>query len=261
MNKIEQISTSNVKIDDLYNYNDLINFVARKKNSEGKAFNTPHLIEPEVHYSSDPWQYSINSYGFRGPEWTFQKTPAFFGCSFIFGVGVEVPVSEILAKELNHDSIPNLGMPGSSAVNIIKLFSAFTRLHPVSDAVIILPALNRSYVPQYDDRWYHLNYLPFHPRGDKKLFKKVIQVFNEDVLVSYISDYIDWANEIAINRGITVYWGSWSYDTAELLKKKNINSIWWHNLDKARDGAHPGKKSHEFLSNTIYEKISKVNKL
>ena len=97
-----------------------------------------------------------------------------------------------------------------------------------------------------------------YPRNDKKFFKKVVSIFNDDVLTSYLSDYIDWANEIAKNRGITIHWGSWDTDVLDLLRQKNINaSLFRFDLDKARDGGHPGPKCHEDLCNVIYEKITK----
>ena len=259
MSKIEKISSSSVEITDLYLYNELVSIESKKKNTIGKSYTIPYFFSPEIHYLKDPWEYKINSYGFRGLEWTFQKTPAIFGCSCAFGIGVETPVSEILSKELDIDVIPNLGLPGASFVNIIKLFAAFTRLHPVSDAIIMLPGINRVFVPQYDahsNRWIHQNFILNYPRGNKKFFKKIVEVFSDDVLVSYLSDYVDWANEIAENRDITIHWGSWDSDTVDFLKNKDIDAIEWSvDFDLARDGQHPGVNCHKNLCNIIHKRI------
>ena len=261
MSRIEKISTSSVKITDLHEYNEMVNHYSTEKNLIGKKYTTPYFMLPDAKQKEDPWEYNINSYGFRGPDWTFQKSPALFGCSCTFGVGVETPVSELLANELGVDVIPNLGVPGGGFVSIIKLFSAFTRLHPVSDAIIMLPGPDRVFLPEYQldkKTWAHRNFILNYLRGDKKFFKKVVSIFNDDVLTSYLSDYIDWANEIAKNRGITIHWGSWDTDVLDLLRQKNINaSLFRFDLDKARDGGHPGPKCHEDLCNVIYEKITK----
>ena len=260
MNKLEKISTSNVKITDLHEYNEMVDFYAKANDLVGKNYKTSTLISLPVNIQHS-WEYAINSYGFRGLDWTFQKTPAFFGCSCTFGHGVETPVSEILAKKLGVDVIPNLGSPGAGFVTIIKLFSAFTRLHPVSDAIIMLPGINRVFLPEYqlsNKVWNHRNFILNYPRSDKKFFKKVVSVFNDDVLVSYFSDYVDWANEIAKNRDITIHWGSWDSDVLDLLRQKNINTTMFRfNLDRAVDGSHPGPKCHVELSNEIYKKIIK----
>jgi|TARA_B110000908_G_scaffold91048_1_gene108106 hypothetical protein len=261
MSRIEKISTSNVKITDLHEYNEIVNTYSKEKNLIGKKYTTSNIIWPEPKQKEHPWEYAINSYGFRGLDWTYQKSPAFFGCSCTFGFGVETPVSELFAKKLGVDVIPNLGIPGGGFVNIIKLFSAFTRLHPVSDAIIMLPAINRAFVPEYQlakKTWIHRSFILNYPRSDKKFFKKVVSVFNNDVLLSYFSDYIDWATEIAENRGITIHWGSWDTDVLDLLRQKNINAtLFRFDLDKAADDLHPGPKCHEDLSNVIYEKITK----
>tara|TARA_B110000093_G_scaffold36324_1_gene37904 strand:+ start:767 stop:1561 length:795 start_codon:yes stop_codon:yes gene_type:complete len=261
MSRIEKISTSSVKITDLHEYNEMVNQYSTEKNLIGKKYTTPYFISPDAKQKEDPWEYNINSYGSRGPDWTFQKSPALFGCSCTFGVGVETPVSELLANKLGVDVIPNLGIPGGGFVSIIKLFSAFTRLHPVSDAIIMLPGPDRVFLPEYQldkKTWAHRNFILNYLRGDKKFFKKVVSIFNDDVSASYLSDYIDWANEIAKNRGITIHWGSWNTNTVTFLEEKNINATTFRvDLDTARDGSHPGPKCHEDLCNVIYEKITK----
>ena len=124
MSRIEKISTSSVKITDLHEYNDMVNRYSTEKNLIGKKYTTPYFRSPDAKQKEDPWEYNINSYGFRGLDWTFQKSPALFGCSCTFGIGVETPVSELLAKKLGVDVIPNLGVPGGGFVSIIKVFSA-----------------------------------------------------------------------------------------------------------------------------------------
>jgi hypothetical protein len=260
MSRIEKISASNVKITDLHEYNEMVNLHSSANNLIGKNYTTPNILYPATKQKDHPWEYAINSYGFRGLDWTLKKGPAFFGCSCTFGFGVETPVSELLAKKLGVDVIPNLGAPGAGFVSIIKLFSAFTRLHPVSDAIIMLPGPDRVFLPEYhlaSKSWIHRNFILNYVRGDKKFFKKVVSIFNDDVSASYLSDYIDWANEIAKNRGITIHWGSWNIDTIEFLAQKNIDAtIFRNDLDKATDGAHPGPKCHEELSNVIYDKLT-----
>ena len=83
------------------------------------------------------------------------------------------------------------------------------------------------FLPEYQldkKTWAHRNFILNYLRGDKKFFKKVVSIFNDDVSASYLSDYIDWANEIAKNRGITIHWGSWNTNTVTFLEEKNINA-------------------------------------
>jgi len=253
MNDINQIQSSKVTLQDLYRYNQFVYYESRKQNSIGKAYSTPFFIEPEKFQHNDPWDYKINSHGYRGNEWAFEKTPAFFGCSCTFGVGVKAPASDIVCGELGVKSIPNLGSPGVSLANIVKLFASFVKLHPVSDAFIIIPPITRILLPTYNDKdaWQLINYLPNYVyKNDNKYHKKVFQVFNDNVAKSYAVDYIDWANLIAKDNCIKIHWGTWEKDTYEFLKLAIDTPFYWDNPPTmlARDGAHPGQEAHSILA-------------
>jgi|TARA_B110000908_G_C10168588_1_gene409669 hypothetical protein len=253
MNDIDQIQASKVTLQDLYRYNQFVYYESNKQNSIGKAYSTPFFIEPEKFQNNDPWDYNINSYGFRSNDWTFEKTPAFFGCSCVFGIGVKTPASDIVRGKLGVKSIPNLGSPGVSLANIIKLFAAFVKLHPVSEAFIIIPPITRVLLPTYNDKdaWQLVNYLPNYVyKNDKKFHKKVFQVLNDNVAKSYAVDYIDWANLIAKDNDIKIHWGAWEKDTYKFLKSAVDTSFYWSNPPNmlARDGAHPGQEAHQLLA-------------
>jgi len=262
MNKYSQIQSSKIKIDQLYKHNHHIHHSSMLLNRVGESYSTPHLYnEPEIDYKKDPWEYHINKHGFRGGEWTFEKSPAFFGCSCTFGIGVNTPASELLAKRLNIPNIPNLGMPGSSIANIIKVFTSFIRLYPVSDAFIILPPPGRVFLPEYDthsERWHYDTVLVNHYGTiNKKRHKQIFSVFTEDVSACYATDYIDWANVVAKQYGTTIHWMSWDEHTFNdyLLNVTDNPTLW--NLPKppARDRAHPGVAAHNWLANACYKLI------
>jgi hypothetical protein len=260
---LQKIIISKVGINDICAYNEMVHIYSLKNHFVGKSYTTPYFNKPEALQKKQKWEYSINKYGFRGADWTFEKSPAFFGCSFTFGSGVEVPISEHVAKALGIKVIPNLGVAGGGVVNIIKIFAAFTNIHPLSDAIIILPHLSRKYLPSYDTQvgWRHQNYLGGFVRDDKKRYKQVMNVLNDNFDISYSSDYIDWAIEIAKNKNINLHWATWSDDTASLLKAKEVSYFMWNTVDSARDLYHPGIKSHKLTAKTIIDRLSNKDQI
>lgn len=255
MNKIQQIMPSKMRLEDLYVFNEFVYVEARRLNTFGKMFSFP-CTHDNYSNGSDTLQYSVNKHGYRGPNWTFEMSPAFFGCSCTFGIGVKYPAAERVAANLKIKSIPNLGLPSAGIINIIKSFAAFTEHHSVSDAFIMLPPIHRLYLPYYSSStWVSRNIIPGYTRDDKALYKSAMTVFNDDINTSYAVDYIDWAKQIAKNKNIRIHWGSWEIDTVNFLKEIDLDPFNWKRVDYARDDSHPGPKSHASLAKFALKKI------
>lgn len=261
MTNIHQVHTKQIELQDLFRLN---HFTYRALSSDvtfplKEPVSIPWFFNKETFYDKDPWKYQINKYGFRGKDWNFKKSPAFFGCSCTFGIGVETPASDIVAKTLNYECVPNLGLPAGSILNIIKLFAAFTKHHSISHAFITIPPISRVFLPAvFNKEWAFENYLPHFIGHDKKKHKKVISVITEDVSMAYACDYIEWANLIAKDKKIKLHWGAWEPHTYDFLESLKLKPYFWSNPDKARDAAHPGIKSHEKLAKLCCEKIGNV---
>jgi hypothetical protein len=252
-----QIQTSLVTAEDLARMNQSVYFESTRRGKIGFSYTAPFFYKPEKFYSDNPWEYTINKHGFRGNDWVSNIDVAMFGCSCTFGVGVEEPASEILKYKLHNTRVVNLGMPGSSVVNIIKLFSAFTRLYTVANVFIIIPPIARVFLPDFDTsrgEWGFTSYLPNFQTGDAEKFKQIFNIFSDDVCFSYTADYVEWATEIASNRGITVHWGTWCADTYnQFLTKTTKNCFLWNISGKhARDDGHPGVVAHARLANQCF---------
>lgn len=251
---ITQLIPSKTKLSDLAIYNEIVYTESCKKHKVGKSYTVPYFVHKEKYYDDNPWEYSINEYGFRGSNWTFEKSPAVFGCSFTFGIGASQTYADFLAKELKIKNIPNLGVPGGSIHNIIKLFCAFINHHPVSEAVIMLPTIHRVLLPtEYLDKSYILqNHLPGFPRDNKKRLKAIYSIHTDTVLSSQIADYIEWAKLAAESKGIKIHWGTWWQDTYNLISNIADDPILWRvDFPRGRDGSHPGLDSHQWLANEL----------
>lgn len=250
---LNTIQTSKVTLDTIHLQNPQVFFHAVKKGLVGKEFETGVIgPTPEQHYKENPWKYKINKYGFRGPNWTFEPSIALFGCSYVFGWGVETPASEIMTTKLGKQVI-NMGVPGAGVVHIVKTFVSMARLHPMTHAFISLPPLHRIFLPTSPekpfDHWVWRTRFG-HSAEDKRFAEKLYSVWTNDAMIGYTLDYIDWANQVAKDADIKVYWTSWD-DPLELsgpdskfhVKFSGVEN-WYDwpalNTDWARDGLHPG---------------------
>lgn len=267
------IQTSKVTLDTICMQNAHVHYYAADTNNIGKEFTSKYFGRPEKFFKKDPWLYKINKYGFRGDNWNFKPSIAVFGCSNIFGIGVEKSVTDVMAETLNQP-VHNLGVPGGSSTNIIKTFASFANLHPITDAIISLPSIQRVFRPelQFDSNgWNWQNKIHWGGETDYKLMKAIDRVWKNDVTISHIADLIDWAELIAKSKGINLYWTSWnSYNPSSANKNIDFfigdltsNFFSWPDMNKpnsrkrARDGEHPGPDIIKDLATNIITAIEK----
>ena len=263
-----QVQTSKITLDTINSLNDQVFHAACVENKIGKAFEVRELLGAKEKFADEyPWNYKINRYGFRGDAWDFKKSPAFFGCSCTFGVGVETPISEIIQTKYSRGVVPNIGLPGGSAVNIIKTFVAFVKLHPVSHAFITLPTLDRFFYPKlYSEKWKFINLIPnfnSSPIIPEKIRERILQMWIDGPSISYTLDYIDWAEEVARTHDVKLFWSTWDRVGTEpiLFEVVKNNFFKWPNLINydARDGMHYGQKNHQQVADICWDIIKQTN--
>ena len=255
----ETIQPSKTTLDNIHIQNPQFYNYARNSNQIGQSYTVgqdPAISLPEKHFERDPWEYKINKYGFRGPDWDFKPRIALFGCSFGFGWGVEKDASQVMTEDLNTQVI-NMGIPGASSIHIIKTFASFAKLHPMSHAFISLPPLHRVFMPHRPDKSYlesdffWSSKFPAQSSSHRKYMNALYKIWTDDALISTVADYIDWAQLIAKDNKIQLYFTNW----ADILQQSgphvdgNIDKMCdnyysWPKLDTdlARDGGHPGPR-------------------
>jgi|TARA_B110000967_G_scaffold74925_2_gene77508 hypothetical protein len=229
--------------------------------NKNDSWSVPYFNDKELYFDKDPWNYYINKYGYRGDNWTFKKVPAFFGCSFTFGIGVETPFPALIQKQYSDDTvIPNIGIPGGSPISIIKSFVAFANLHPMSHAFISLPQIDRfHYSERCDDKWTFAQIVP--NAATPKSQKRILSMWMGDMSRAFTTDYIDWAESVAESKGIKLFWGSWDNETYEFIKPLVANNFEWSPGDLmganiGRDGAHPGPDIHKDMADRAWSIIN-----
>ena len=265
------IQTSKVTLDTICMQNTQTYKYASRTKNIGKSYSIDHFGNMhEQYFDKDPWQYKINKYGFRGADWNFRPSIAVFGCSNIFGIGVKKSVADLIS-ELIDQPVHNLGVPGASSTNIIKTFVSFANLHPMTDAVISLPSIQRVFHPSLHprklDAWHWDNMIHWTGQDNIKLIKAIDRVWKDDVSISHVADLIDWAESVAATKGIKIHWTSWaplnvssSHNSINFHVKDMCNNYFsWPDIrtDVARDGKHPGPAVIKNLALNIIEAIGR----
>ena len=261
--KLKNIQSSKSNLEDIGYLNSWIKNISLWKNYENIEWNDPYFNNKELYFDKDPWHYYINKYCYRGDNWTFKKVPAFFGCSFTFGIGVKTPFPMLIQNRYDNDTIiPNIGIPGGSAIAIIKSFVAFANIHPMSHAFISLPQIDRfHYSARCDDTWVFDQIVP--NALDKKSptvtsQKRILSMWMGDMSRAFTTDYIDWAESVAESKGIKIFWSSWDDETHKFIKPLVANNFEWPPNDdkKGRDGMHPSPLVHENVAQIIWDIIN-----
>ena len=248
---------------DLFYYSNYYNRLLRKSDTivdiprPGYYKYSEPLEEERSKNSTWNFHYYINDIGFRDEYPSVEETNflSFFGCSFTYGVGV--PTEHTFYKNIVGDnSFLNLGDPSASVQKIALIFSAACRVWKIKTAVITLPPWSRfGYVDKVN------NFVPIvaadnpYPGEETEgVRKSVYQYFSNQYFYSNVRDSLALILDSARSQNINLIIGSWDSETLEIVEAVTgyQGPLWdWQQLDKGRDGRHPGINSHSSYSNLI----------
>lgn len=266
---VNQIYAPKIGFENIGRLNQFVHGVLEKTDHVGKPFEIkefPFLREPEA--KQNPWNYKINSHGYRGSEWKFKKGfIPFFGCSYTFGIGVERNITTLIEEQTGRKCI-NLGIPGGSIPFVLKSFHVFNTVQPSGCAMITLPSLDRIPNPTRNrqDNWEYHNILP-NMENTRPLYEKVYKVLTSDYFVSSALDYIAWAKTTAKLTNTKLYWSSWDERTMTVIESCiNKENIFYYNygnnqVDFGRDNGHWGPISTERWATNLVNFLKERNEL
>jgi hypothetical protein len=213
------------------------------------------------------WTYHINQFGFRNawPKKLKKDTIGLFGCSNIFGVGVEdhLVCSSLLQTEFSEKTILNFGVMGASTTHIAKLFLISSQLFKMKTAFFSLPSLYRILMMD-DNQYYNLHpgtNSPTNKDGLEKIRKHYYRSVSEK---TFLMNYLDMVDHIILTGkafNVQIYFSSYdsevnslltqNYDNNYIIKPMPVNS-------NATDNRHPCYLCHEDYAMIIKEKLLDV---
>jgi hypothetical protein len=219
--------------------------------------------EEAPNFDKDPWQYTINQYGFRDVWRNKAKRPniGFYGCSNTFGEGVESSKhwTTLLSKHYNMCKY-NFGVGGASALRIARTFVATQQVLNLNYAVILLPALHRvDYAEISENGATEMQMLPWkNPNFSKSQEKKwtdIYATYDNSMFIMNLIYAVSMITESAKAHNVKIVFSSWCGETLYTLGKINAPNL-YPNLalktrDHARDGEHPGPESSKLFAEKL----------
>jgi hypothetical protein len=219
--------------------------------------------EEAPNFDKDPWQYTINQYGFRDVWRNKAKRPniGFYGCSNTFGEGVESSKhwTTLISKHYNMCKY-NFGVGGASALRIARTFVATQQVLNLNYAVILLPALHRvDYAEISENGATEMQMLPWkNPNFSKSQEKKwtdIYATYDNSMFIMNLIYAVSMITESAKAHNVKIVFSSWCGETLYTLGKINAPNL-YPNLalktrDHARDGEHPGPESSKLFAEKL----------
>ena len=219
--------------------------------------------EEAPNFDKDPWQYTINQYGFRDVWRNKAKRPniGFYGCSNTFGEGVESSKhwTTLLSKHYNMCKY-NFGIGGASALRVARTFVATQQVLNLNYAVILLPSLHRvDYAEISEDGATEMQMLPWkNPNFSKSQEKKwtdIYATYDNSMFIMNLIYAVSMITESAKAHNVKIVFSSWCGETLYTLGKINAPNL-YPNLalktrDHARDGEHPGPESSKLFAEKL----------
>ena len=219
--------------------------------------------EEAPNFDKDPWQYTINQYGFRDVWRNKAKRPniGFYGCSNTFGEGVESSKhwTTLISKHYNMCKY-NFGIGGASALRVARTFVATQQVLNLNYAVILLPALHRvDYAEISENGATEMQMLPWkNPNFSKSQEKKwtdIYATYDNSMFIMNLIYAVSMITESAKAHNVKIVFSSWCGETLYTLGKINAPNL-YPNLalktrDHARDGEHPGPESSKLFAEEL----------
>lgn len=227
----------------------------------------------------DDVSYNISDLGFRleNPLDFISKGVGVFGCSITYGIGV--PAEQTFCGQLQQSiALPvyNFGIPGGSIQKITKAFIALNNKFKLKTAIFLLPSMHRfEYigVEEFNELFsesYVPNFNPINPNR-KAVYDLAYTNYGD---LHFFNEAIKDITLIKANakvHGTEVHFLTWDIKLRNLASDYQINDLTKYRIvefpelkekvlgidvkDFARDGLHPGVRSHTAIANYLYYAI------
>jgi hypothetical protein len=220
-------------------------------------------------YSVESVSYEMNSHGYRGPELKREigeRVAMFVGCSITLGSGMpwdevwtSIVTSELARRWGSRVRQCNLAWTGAGSDCIaMRVHQAVDALKP--DAVFVLWSFTARRGWFADAR----SYVSFVPQGRYPQFEKEHQASvrlatNAHAFFNYVRNF-QFVYRRLLRLRVPYYWGMVESFSLQMLSsyvplERYIGRL--EDLDFARDGMHPGRKSHARFADRVIESMNK----
>lgn len=219
----------------------------------------------------DGLSYNLNNHRFRGPDYKNDVDFIAAGCSFTYGIGVQLEGTwPALLSDVTQKSYANVSMPGAGIPWIVDSIFRYIETYgkPKSGIVALMPDITRSdvvidyktlksrdysprdFVPQYHGQSVEKSIVSIHNEGfspatySKKPYLVEDTYLLEEAIRRSISKLHD-LERYCKAADIKLAWGSWS-DSTVLLVRQLVDTEYQFSNFVELDDALASWKSHSY---------------
>ena len=200
-------------------------------------------------------QHEHNSYNFRSGDLVTTADVCYYGCSFTYGVGVDLSSrwTNQIDKARGYSS-NNFGVEAIGIDEILNIFTITSRFVDMKRAVFLLPAASRQTIAVPNNMY--INALPMHD-----------QLIQSPVAKHYASIWYQLPNEYFIDRAISsiqlivrlaelqnisCIFATWDNEVFDILPEVKVPAVFtYEGAAKGSDGLHPGVVWHTRLAQEV----------
>lgn len=240
------------------------------------------ILDKKTRLKEDDVDYHLSILGYRNPRpvGEMDNSVGVWGCSYTFGVGVPYTdtYSSILESRLN-TPVHNFGIPGAGIQKITRSFLVNNNYFKFRTAFFVMPSLYRfeylsfndydteKEIPSDDVSTFDLipNWAPKHNKALAKKSRMFYELHDEAFFIMEFNKNLELIRQNAELNRTKVYFATWCDRVHDLLSKYDIpefelvqflenneNILGDSVNDFARDGFHPGVRSHRATADTLY---------
>lgn len=240
------------------------------------------IQDKKTNFKEDDVEYYINALGYRNNRTAeyMHDSVGVWGCSYTLGVGVPYTdiYSSILESKLN-TPVHNFGIPGAGIQKITRSFIVNNNYFKFRTAFFVIPSLYRveylsfndystkEEVPSDNVTTFDLipNWTPKHNKVLAKKSRMIYEIQDEAFFIMELSKNLELIRQNAEINRTKLYLATWCNQVHKYLLKydlprvelvqfveNNENFLGNSVNDFARDGYHPGVRSHQATADTLY---------
>ena len=224
------------------------------KNASAKAFEFVPKDSSGIYYGNiicdrdNEYKKTVNSLGYRSPEFLKDTTSLFAGCSHTWGVGLPYNSmwSNIVASSLG-SSYSNIGFPGMSVTRIVQMIFSYCReFGNPKNIFILFPNIDRFVLPKtagFLENKHHtytqlcdlqLEHKTRSVLDKPKYFKAPLlleEVVTEEITIWTSLQSIQILEQYCKSSGINLIWSSWETNFNNLINIFKNNQYYYNHID------------------------------
>ena len=214
------------------------------------------LLHRFGYINARPTQHEHNSYNFRSGDLVTTADVCYYGCSFTYGVGVELnsrwtnQIDSTMGLSSNNFGVEAIGID-----EILNIFTITSRFVKMKRAVFLLPAASRQTIAVPNNMY--INALPMFDRlvrsPTAKHYSSIWHQLPTEYFIDRAINSIQLIVRLAELQNISCIFATWDHEVFDILPATKVPEVFLNlaGATMGSDGLHPGPDWHTHVAQSI----------